>query len=320
MARANRSKPIKTFDAEKISAFNPETKSLLRAYRKDMALRELSPGTITGYLNDLDSWLIYVYDNQDNKSVLQLTEDDLTDFFYYCKMQGNNTRRMRRRYSSISAFYKFLRKKRKIQENPMEFVDRPVKDVDVITQTYLTIEQVEKMKKKLFENGDLTLECYALFSLSTMARVNAVANIRWKQINFGERIVTDVLEKEGKFVTLFFSTEVCHKLLQLQQFRDINCVNDGGYVFYGKTKDGKVGAATTSTLYSWARKVGRMIGVPTLHPHDFRHSGSQLLKLAGMPLEDISSLLNHESTETTRKHYLQADTNSIRAAKDKYDF
>ena len=35
MARANRSKPIKTFDAEKISAFNPETKSLLRAYRKD---------------------------------------------------------------------------------------------------------------------------------------------------------------------------------------------------------------------------------------------------------------------------------------------
>ena len=53
MARANRSKPIKTFDAEKISAFNPETKSLLRAYRKDMALRELSPGTITGYLNEI---------------------------------------------------------------------------------------------------------------------------------------------------------------------------------------------------------------------------------------------------------------------------
>ena len=75
---------------------------------------------------------------------------------------------------------------------------------------------------------------------------------------------------------------------------------------------------TTSGLHGWARRIGRMIGVPTLHPHDFRHSGSQLLKLAGMPLEEISSFLNHESTETTRKHYLQADTQSMRAAKDKY--
>lgn len=318
MGTAKRSKRIEVYDPDKVKQFNPETKKLLNAYKKDMTLRELSPGTISGYMSDLNQWLIYVLEEQDNRSVLELDEDDLTDFFYFCKTEGNNTRRMRRRYSSISAFYKYLRKKRKVAENPMEFIDRPVKDTDVTQQTYLTMEQVEIMKQKLSECGNLTLECYALFSLSTMARVNAVAHIKWKQIDFGRRIVNDVLEKEGKVVTLFFSDEVCQKLIQLQQFREWNCIDDGGYVFFSKDKQGNITSMTTSGLHGWARRIGRMIGVPTLHPHDFRHSGSQLLKLAGMPLEEISYFLNHESTETTRKHYLQADTQSMRAAKDKY--
>lgn len=318
MGRAKQSKHIKLFDKEKVAKINPESKRLLREYKKDMVLRELSPGTIEGYFGDLYQWLIFVLENQENKSVLEIDEDDLTDFFYWCKTEGNNTRRMRRRYSSISAFYKFLRKKRKVAENPMEFVDRPIKDVDVITQTYLTVEQIEEMKEKLAATGNLTLEVYALFSLSTMARVNAVSNIKWKQIDFAQRIVTDVLEKEGKIVTLYFSEEVRLKLIRLQQFRELNEIDDGGYVFFSRDKDGHPKPVSTGTLHSWARKIGRMIGVPTLHPHDFRHSGSQQLKLAGMPLEEISVLLNHESTETTRRHYLQADTQSIRASKDKY--
>lgn len=40
-----------------------------------------------------------------------------------------------------------------------------------------------------------------------MARVNAVANLKWKQVNLEERICTDVIEKEGKIVELSFSVE-----------------------------------------------------------------------------------------------------------------
>ena len=43
----------------------------------------------------------------DDKTVydFNITEDDLTEFFYYCKTEGNNSRRMKRRMPSISAFY-----------------------------------------------------------------------------------------------------------------------------------------------------------------------------------------------------------------------
>ena len=62
----------------------------------------------------------------------------------------------------------------------MEYVDRPAKDTDVTVQTYLTEEQVADMKQKLCDAVDnavsvskkhyyMTMQVYALFSLSTMA-------------------------------------------------------------------------------------------------------------------------------------------------------
>ncbi|WP_253294690.1 tyrosine-type recombinase/integrase [Anaerocolumna aminovalerica] len=231
---------------------------------------------------------------------------------------------MKRRMSAISAFYKFLRKKRIIKENPMEFIDRPKKDTDIITQTFLTREQVELMRNKLIEYRDkdkkngAMYQLYALFSLSTMARVNAVSNLRWEQIDFENRICTNVLEKEGKYVTLYFSKEVEKLLLETKRYRDENSIDDGGFVFYS-SYDGKIQPISNSTLNDWCKRIGEMIDVPTLHPHDFRHSGSQLLKLSGMKIEEISELLNHSGLDVTKKFYLRADTAKIQASKDKYD-
>lgn len=45
---------------------------------------------------------------------------------------------MKRRMASISAFYKFLRKKKLIIENPTEFLDRPKHGVPITIQTFLT--------------------------------------------------------------------------------------------------------------------------------------------------------------------------------------
>lgn len=308
---------IRFYDEDKLSKINPETMKLWKKYEVDMSLRELSARTVAGYTNDIQHWFIYVFDNQGNQCVTDLDEDDITEFLYYCKQGGNNSRRMKRRMSSISAFYKFLRKKRIINENPMEFIDRPKKDVDIITQTFLTAEQVDLMREKLKEHGDKLLELYAFFSLSTMARVTAVSNIKWEQIDYDGRIVNDVLEKEGYIVTLYFSEEVKDMLLAIYNQRKADGIDDGGYVFFSNWK-GSTGAITTETLTMWCKRIGKMIGVETLHPHDFRHSGSQLMKLAGASIETISELLNHKTLDVTKKFYLRADTKKIQAEKDKY--
>ena len=319
---------IHFYDKEKLEKINPETMKLWNKYKIDMSLRELSDRTVAGYENDISHWFIYIYDNQGNQCITDLSEDDITEFLYYCRTQGNNSRRMKRRMSSIAAFYKFLRKKKLIDNNPTEFIDRPKKDTEIITQTFLTMDQVNQIYEELDKNisesktmsgihSALQLKCYAMFSLSTMARVTAISSVKWNQIDFDQRVANNVLEKEGYLVTLSFSEDVKSILIELKEFRKNNNINDEGFLFVTQM-DGVHRQVTTSTLNQWCKKIGAMIGVPTLHPHDFRHSGSQLMKLNGAKVEDISAMLNHKSTDVTIKYYLRVDQKKIQESHDKF--
>lgn len=311
---AERSKRI-VFKIED-SKLNKENIKMLKKYKVDMSIKELSEKTIYNYETDLMAWFSYIYIFQDNKSLLEIDEDDLTEFFYYCKSEGNNSRRLKRRMSSISAMYIWMKKKRITKENPMEFIDRPRKDTDVVTQTFLTQEQVDLMISKLEEYGDLQLQTYILLGLSTMARVNALTSITWNQIDFENCVVTNVREKEGYIVDLDFD-ECCKELLlklkKEREDKNIECE----YVFISKKND-MYSRVENSTCNNWCKKVGEMIGVPTLHNHDLRHSGATLMKNNGADLEDISKMLNHASTDVTLKHYIKLDSTKLKESKAKY--
>lgn len=312
---AERSKRICMYDAEKAKQINPETLKLFQKYQIDMSIRDLSPNSILGYNSDLMQWFIYMYDNQFNLSVLEATDEDIEEYYYWRKQQGNNVNRQKRVMSSISAFYKFLRKKKLIKESPVEFIERPKQGQAITVQTYLTKEQVQLMREKLEEYGDIQLQAYAFVSLTTMGRVNAIANLRWEQIDWDERIFSDVLEKEGKLVELSFSQEAKEYLQKIVEYRKENNIDDYGWVFITPyvTADKPI---NNCTLNDWCKKIGNMINIPTLHPHDYRHSYATLLKNEGVSLEDVSTMLNHSGTDVTKKFYIKQDTSKVRKLKD----
>lgn len=175
------------------------------------------------------------------------------------------------------------------------------------------------LREKLTEYGDMQLQTFIFFGLSTMARVNAISHLRWEQVDLKERMCNDVIEKEGKIVDLYFSEEVKDLLIKLKTCRENNKIDDYGWVFITPyvTKDRCI---TNGTLNEWCKKAGLMIGVPTLHDHDLRHSGSNILKDLGMEIQDIAELLHHESTETTVKHYLTVNKKKVKENKDKFVF
>ena len=316
---AERSKRICLYNAEKVKQINPETLKLFQKYQIDMSIRDLSPNSIKQYTSDLYQWFVYMYDNQFNLSVLEATDDDLNEYFYFRKQEGNNVARQRRIMSSISAFYKFLRKKKLIKESPTEFLERPKQGQPVIKQTFLNVDQVNKLREKLTEYGDIQLQAYIFFGLSTMARVNAMAHLRWEQVDLNERTCTDVLEKENKIVDLYFSQEVEKLLRKMKQEREEKGINDFGWVWYTPYITEKE-CINNGTLNDWCKKAGEMIGISTLHNHDLRHTGSNILKELGMDIQDIAELLHHESTETTVKHYLTVNKKKVKENKDKFLF
>ena len=197
-------KKILLHDENKLKKINPETIAIFNKYKIDMVMRNLSEKTQQHYIWDLQQLFIWVLDNQDNKSVMELTDEDITAFIYFCMQQGNNAERIKVRLATISAFYKYMRKKRLIKENPTEFIDRPKRAQRITVQTYLTQEQVAAMREKLIGAKNLELRLYAMLSLSTMARVSAIASIRWNQIDMERKMIIGVREKENKIVDFFF--------------------------------------------------------------------------------------------------------------------
>lgn len=314
MPTLTRSKYNRT-DPDIESKINVDNLKFWRKYEQDMNIRELSSKSIYQYKRDIMQWFSYLVDNQYNAKITDLDEDDIEEFIYWCKENGNNTERIKRRISAISGLYIYLRRKKICKENPCEFILRPKKGLPVVVQTFLTQEQYDDMKKKLKECGDLQLLTYAMFSIDTMARVNAVSSIRWEQVDFENNTVDDVLEKEGYIVTLYFNNETRQLLLDLKKQREDENI-DSPYVFL--TTFNK--QASPQTLTEWCKKIGKMIGVETLHPHDFRHSGSQLMNIHGAPIELISGLLNHNSLDVTSKFYLRQDKKKIQEQKSMFKY
>lgn len=314
-----RGQKIKMHADQKLHLINKENLRLLEKYKVDMAIRELSPSTQERYIGDLKGWFVYVLEHQDNRNVLDLVDDDITEYLYWCKKLGNNANRMKLRVSVISAFYRFLRKKRFLTTNPTEFIEPPKRVIPVTVQTYLTSEQVALMREKLIESNQTQLRLYAMLSLSTMARLSAIASLKWSQIDMNGCVIRDVREKEGKIVDIYFNDEVKQLLFSLKSERTVKGMEDHGWLWY----TGRCTETThihRNTLWDWCKQIGRMIGVETLHPHDFRHSGATLLRNAGMPLEDISVLLNHESTDTTQRFYVKHDTARINDMKSRLNY
>ena len=127
-----------------------------------------------------------------------------------------------------------------------------------------------------------------------------------------------MVEKEGYVVDLYFSKETKTILEELRQYREKCGIQDAGYVFAVKNNDGYAMPAV-STLNMWCKRIGSLIDVETLHPHDWRHSAATLLKNRGMALEDISALLHHAGTDVTRKHYIKEDVKKLQSAKDAFE-
>lgn len=327
-------KYIRYVTQEKLNKVCPSNKQHIHRYFSFKNMN-LSDSSKKSYESDFNQWLIFIREkyeqgviehediieilNQNNgiEDMVDLLEDYIS---FCCSVLGNAERRIQRRMSSISSFFLFLRKKRKIKESPMDFLERPsvrAGEKPQIIQTYLTEEQIAQIRKGLRELGQIQLELYFEFSLSTLARVNAVSNVKVDQIHFEQGLVTKVLEKEGYLVDLFpsdYTMELIRKWLDYRKQEGI----ESEYLFI--TKYGgewkKVSKGTIQT--SWIKKIGNLIGIP-LHAHDLRHTGSSILYNKGLPLEDVQKLLNHRSPETTLSHYIQKDMKKLKNAKKTFE-
>ncbi len=108
--------------------------------------------------------------------------------------------------------------------------------------------------------------------------------------------ITTNRQKTGTHVSVLIPEEVAAEVLAAME------LNENKRYCFWNTGTGKPQTAVTNWQHD-LRQVFRAAGLPEGHPHQLRDTFAVSLLEKGVPLEEVSKLLGHESIKTTEKHY-----------------
>ena len=275
---------------------------ILRKYIIAKTVQGLSERSIELYKHDVQNFMDFI-----NKPVTQTTVDDIRYFFAVLSIQKKVSRTYQiNRWRTLSAFYTWMLKEELIEKNPFFKIECP-KKIKKKENAFTEIE-VETMRNSL-ASADARDKALFEVMLSTWCRVTEISNMNIKDIE-GDCI--NVMGKGSKMRKVYLNTKARIALENYLKTRTDN--NEALFI----TKDKPKIRLKVSGIEIWCRKkLGEKNNIEKVHPHRFRRTGATFALRAGMPIQDVSRLLGHESIETTQI-YLDIDEKEIARSHEKY--
>lgn len=256
----------------------------LRLYLESIKQSGKSQGTINLYKFHLSHMLSYL-----NKNVTDITDDDVYLYMHqyrtHRKVSNSYLDQLRLIYLG---FFKFLVKKRVIQLNPVDPLEK-IKSPQKIKKP-LSSRDMEYIRSSCSTERDLAIiECL----YSSAVRVSELISLNREDVSF----ITDDVIVFGKGskerITYFNAKALVHLRNYLESRTDHNPA-----LFVSSRKPYE--RLTRRGVEDILKRLGTAAGIDKVHPHRFRRTSATDLLNAGMPLEQVQELLGHKSIATTR--------------------
>lgn len=221
----------------------------------------------------------------------------------------------------LGSFFDFLRVEELIVKDPTAKIEK-IKTGKQKKKTFSELD-VEKLRcacKNAWETAVVEV------LLSTGCRVSELVNIRIDDINNDELIVHG---KGNKDRTVYLNAKAVMAIINyLKERGDSNPYLFPGGFFGSPRKDcmnwyrypdrvDKERHTDMGTVECKVRRIGEKAGVENVHPHRFRRTCATLALRRGMPIEQVSKMLGHESISTTQI-YLDLSEEDLKQAHKKF--
>nr|DAW23467.1 MAG TPA: SITE SPECIFIC RECOMBINASE XERD [Caudoviricetes sp.] len=273
-----------------------------------------------------------------NKLPTEVTGDDIKLFLAVKEVRdGASKCYLGNLLRPISSFYAWMMREEHISRNPMNKVDN-IKQPKT-QKTAFTEMQIEQLRMTI-RDEDIRLKLIFEMLLSTWCRISELTNMKISDISEDRNSV--IVHGKGQKDRICYINAKAHLFLvkYLAERKDNSdwlfpkCaikVAEGGICFAEACKHAKVKPymwwkvpelisnepADKSVVGSAIRELGKKAGVEHTHPHRFRRTGATFALRRGMPIEQVSKLLGHESIETTQI-YLDISERELEQGHKKY--
>ena len=216
-------------------------------------------------------------------------------------------------YRVLCSFYGWLFDEELISRNPMRKVSKI---------------KTKKEQKHAFSQMDLELlrancksekETAIIETLiSTGCRVSELCGIKQEDID-GDQVIVHGKGNKDRTCYLTARAQIAIEEYKKTPYFRKRYELGSPYLFARERMDEKSlwMPTSSSSIEAAVRRIGRENGVDNVHPHRFRRTCATMALKRGMPIEQVSKMLGHESVETTQI-YLDLDEETLKTAHKKY--
>ena len=266
--------------------------------------------------------LVFIF-NRICKPADEVTTDDIR--YYLAKRQtkdGISTVSANNELRVLKSFYTFLLSEELVAKNPCLKIEK-IKQEKHKKEAFKEIE-IEMIRNHCRTNREKAI---VEILLSTGCRVSELVNIKIADIKNDSLIVHGKGKKDR---TVYLNAKSILALqLYLQEREDDNpflfASGDYDSAKYCKVKENWYKEARfvtdkhadKGTIEAAVRRIGKRAGVEKVHPHRFRRTCATYALRRGMPIEQVSKMLGHNSIDTTMI-YLDLSEDELHQAHKKY--
>lgn len=286
---------------EAVAPSNDDSENLVNIFIAAKRIEGCSEKTLKYYQTTIDAMI-----NAINKSVRHIQTEDLRFYLtqYQKKNQSSrvtidNIRRI------LSSFFAWLEDEDHILKSPVRRIHK-VKTGTNIKETY-NDEELEKMRDNCTELRDLAI---IDMLASTGMRIGEMVLLNRIDINFAERECV-VFGKGDKERLVYFDART---KLHLQNYLDSRIDNNPALFVTIRAPYKRIQIGGIEVRL---RKIGKMLGITKMHPHNFRRTLATMAIDKGMPIEQLQQLLGHKRIDTTLQYAMVKQSN-VKIAHKKY--
>ena len=214
---------------------------------------------------------------------------------------------MRRKTHSLSSFFTYLYEEDFIDSNPMKSIKAPKKPKEL--PIYISNDDMKSILSSIDrEAGNFILrdKCFFLLLFLTGMRRCELINLRWKDIDFKNNLITIYKSKGNKSRVVPMITPL-NTYLNLLFKSKITDTHD--YVLYSTTFN-KMSTTSAELLFKKYIKVNKLTG-KGYTIHKCRHTFATNLAMSNLDSIAIAELLGHEDVDTT-KIYIHLSKNNLK--------
>ncbi len=262
--------------------------------------RNLSSRTIDAYNRDITKFIDYLQEIKFDKNLEDLNIKMLREYLVYLTNNNLSRKSIRRNISALRTFFKFLIRKKIIQDNLFKFLRTPKLEKNL--PTFLDVSEVQKLVEAPDQDTPLQVRDKAILELiyASGVRVSELISITINDIDL-EHPEIRIIGKGGRERIVFVGKEAMKALTKYlnnsrpKLIKEKNINIDALFVnHYGK-------ALTVRSVQRIVKKYMIKSGInKNITPHSLRHSFATHMLDRGADLRTVQELLGHQSLATTQ--------------------